>query len=271
MLRPILILVAFVFLGRTPSWSQSTSPDTLQTSQEKEEESDPNYVVAEAKQPIVQKLHYQYSIDGIASTGNIERLLLQSTLSLDWKPSKSLKFSSTPSFIFGRQSGLLTEREFFTDIRLSAWHEKKVYGLAFMSWDKSYLRRIQQRWTQAIGAAVKIVQQKRAYFSISNLILHESADFVERTDIDVWRNSTRFFGEFKPDKAGKFSILSVLFIQPAISTRNNFRWSSTLTLNYKISDDLSLRTKFENTYESFISVGRKSNDFRWTIGLSLSN
>lgn len=156
-------------------------------------------------------------------------------------------------------------------MRGSFWHQKPVYGLAFVSWDRSNLRRIFNRWSQAAGIGFKLIQKQKAYFSITNLILHESTDFAERSDIDIWRNSTRLLGEFAPGKSGKLTITSVLFIQPAISVRNNFRWNGIVTMAYKMSKSVSLRTKFENTYESYNSLGRKPNDFRWTIGLSIEN
>jgi hypothetical protein len=270
----IRFLFFFLVLGLaySPSFAQS-EPDTLQTnsSDAQAEEEDPNYAVADVEQDSIQNFHYRFNTEGIASTGNVERLLLQFSTAFDWKPNQQFKLSSSPSFVYGKQGGLLTERELFSDIRGSFWHQKTVYGLAFVSWDRSNLRHIVNRWSQAAGVGVKLIQKKKAYFSVTNLILHESTDYIERNDIDVWRNSTRLFGEFAPDKLGKFTITSVLFLQPAISVRNNFRWSGTLVMAYKMRQNISLRTKFEDAYESYVVPGRKSNDFRWTIGLSFEN
>lgn len=266
-----VLLIAFL----PSSFAQST-PDTLQvttseTSSEEDEE-DPAYPeVAESEQDSTQQFFFRLNADGTASTGNVERVLLQLSSALDWKPSRQFKLSSSPSYIYGTQSKVLAEREFFADLRGSFWHQKQVYGLAFLAWDRSNLRHILNRWTQAAGIGVKIIQQKRAYFSVTNLLLHEVSDFAERADIDVWRNSTRLLGEFAPDKNGKFTITGIVFLQPAISMRNNFRWNGSLAFAYKMSSNLSLRTKFENAYESYVVPGRKTNDFRWTIGLSFQN
>jgi hypothetical protein len=275
MIRFLLALLCLLVAFAPLCMAQST-PDTLQvnsteTSSEEDEE-DPAYPeVAESEQDSTKQFFVRFNADGTASTGNVERILLQLTSALDWKPSNQFKLSSSPSFIYGQQNKLLTEREFFADVRGSFWHQKQVYGLAFVAWDKSNLRRILNRWTQAAGIGIKLVQRKRAYFSVTNLILHEVTDFTERDDIDVWRNSTRILGEFAPDKAGKFTITSIAFLQPAISVKNNFRWNGSLTFAYKMSNHLSLRTKFENAYESYVVLGRKNNDFRWTIGLSFEN
>ena len=255
--------------------AQSTSSDTLQVASTDTtgsgDDDDPNYAVAESEQDSTAKFHYRFTTDGIASAGNVQRILLQLSSALDWKPTNQFKLSSSPSFVYGKQGELLAEREFFADMRGSFWHQKPIYGLAFISWEKSNLRNILNRWTQAAGVGFKIIQKQKVYFSITNLILHEVTDFTERNDIDVWRNSTRLLGEFAPGKSGKFRITSIVFLQPAISVRNNLRWSSTLTRAYKLSNAISLRTRFEDAYESYTAIGRKPNDFRWTIGLSIEN
>lgn len=276
MIVRFLLSLLCLFMAIFPSSFAQSTPDTLQvntteTSSDEDEE-DPAYPeVAESEQDSTQQFFIRFNADGTASAGNVERVLLQLSSALDWKPSRQFKLSSSPSFIYGTQSKVLAEREFFADIRGSFWHQKQVYGLAFLAWDRSNLRHILNRWTQAAGIGVKIIQQKRAYFSVTNLLLHEVSDFAERDDIDVWRNSTRLLGEFAPDKNGKFTITGIVFLQPAISMRNNFRWNGSLALAYKMSSNLSLRTKFENAYESYVVPGRKTNDFRWTIGLSFQN
>ncbi|AEI47478.1 DUF481 domain-containing protein [Runella slithyformis] len=275
MVRFLFCLPFWLIAFLSPSFAQSV-PDTLQVTTAEnssgEDEEDPAYPeVAESEQDSTQQFFVRFNTDGTASTGNVERVLLQLSSALDWKPSRQFKLSSSPSFIYGTQSNVLAEREFFADIRGSFWHQKQVYGLAFLAWDRSNLRHILNRWTQAAGIGVKIIQRKRAYFSVTNLLLHEVSDFAERADLNVWRNSTRLLGEFAPDKKGKFTITGIVFLQPAISMRNNFRWNGSLAFAYKMSSNLSLRTKFENAYESYVVPGRKTNDFRWTIGLSFQN
>ena len=274
-----IIYFSLLILGLYSQPSFAQVPDTLQTapptqpatSTGDEEDEDPSYAVAEADQDSSNHFYQKFNADGTASTGNVQRLLLQFSSALDWKPNSKFKLSSSPSFVYGKQGGQLTEREFNADLRASLWHQKIVYGLGFVAWERSNLRHINNRWSQGAGVGVKIIQKKRAYLSITNLILHENTDFIERTDIDVWRNSTRFFGEFSPGSSGRFTINSVLFLQPAISMPNNFRWSSTLVLAYRLNKNISLRTKFEDAYESYVVPGRQSNDFRWTFGLSIEN
>ncbi|TAG61779.1 MAG: DUF481 domain-containing protein, partial [Runella slithyformis] len=75
---------------------------------------------------------------------------------------------------------------------------------------------------------------------------------------------TRLTGEFALDS--HLTLASVVYFQPAI-TQKNLRWAGTVSVNYRLNRTVSLRTKFENNYESLVVDGRKNNDFRWTMGL----
>ncbi len=228
-------------------------------------ELDPDYLVANADQDSIQKIHFRAAFDGMASTGNIERVLLQFGTNFDWKPSKFLKISSSPSYIYGQQAGVLYEREMMGDLRLTFGYNKPLHGLAFGSWERSNLRQINNRWIQAVGFGYRLIRRQRSYVAISNVIIHENTDFLERTDLDLFRNSTRIIGEFAP--TNQMRILTVLLYQPSISQKDNLRWSGSLTVEYKLRKGLNIRTKYDQIYESYVIVGRKNTDSRWTMGL----
>lgn len=72
--------------------AQSTPSDTLQvtltdTTANKKER---NHAVAESEQDTIQKFNFRFSTDGTASAGNVERFLLQTTTTFDWKPTSQL-------------------------------------------------------------------------------------------------------------------------------------------------------------------------------------
>ena len=98
--------------------------------------------------------------------------------------------------MYGRQNGFLNEREYFGDGRVTFFHEKWLYYLAFGAFEKSNLRQILTRYTVADGLGYKILVRKRAYMSLTDVLLHENTDFAVLSDISVWRNSARFFGEY---------------------------------------------------------------------------
>lgn len=208
---------------------------------------------------------YRLAADGTVTAGNINRTLLQLAGSVDYELSNLFKLSSNPSFVYGRQSGILAEREWFGDFRTTYRPEKRLYYLGFGSFERSNLRRIDRRWTIAGGAGYKLLNRKRAYLSLTNVILNEFTDFVELNDINIFRNSTRLFGEYTFDN-DRFTITHTTFYQPALGVRN-IRWNASLSLLIKLTAVVSLRSTIANAYESVVVPGRQNNDLRFTAGL----
>jgi Protein of unknown function, DUF481 len=208
---------------------------------------------------------YRLAADGTVTAGNINRTLLQLAGSVDYELSNLFKLSSNPSFVYGRQSGILAEREWFGDFRTTYRPEKRLYYLGFGSFERSNLRRIDRRWTIAGGAGYKLLNQKRAYISLTNVILNEFTDFVELSDINIFRNSTRLFGEYTFDN-NRFTVTHTAFYQPALGVRN-IRWNASLSVQIKLSAVVSLRSTIANAYESVVVPGRQNNDLRFTAGL----
>ncbi len=214
---------------------------------------------------------YRLTTDGTVTAGNVSRTLLQLTGAFDWSTSRQIKFSTNPSFVYGKQSGILAEREFFADFRTTYRHEERLYYLAFGSLERSNLRQILSRYTIAAGAGLKLLDRKRAYISLTDVLLHENTDYVELADINLWRNSARLYGEYSFDK-DRWTISHTVFYQPAITQQGegqprNVRWNASLSVQAKMSTLLSIRTTFASSYESIIVPGRKTTDLRWTMGL----
>lgn len=215
--------------------------------------------------PQTPTLRYRFTADGTVTAGNVNRTLLQFAGAVDYSLSDQFKLSSNPSFVYGRQSGILAEREWFGDFRTTFQHEKRLYYLAFGSFERSNLRKIDRRWTLAGGAGYKLLNRKRAYISLTNVLLHENTDFVERSDINIFRNSTRLFGEYSFDN-DRWTITHTAFYQPALGVPN-IRWNASLSAQIKLTAVISLRTTLANAYESVVAPGRQNNDLRFTVGL----
>lgn len=214
--------------------------------------------------PLTPTYRYRFAADGTVTAGNVNRTLLQLAGSIDYELNNQFKLSSNPSFVYGRQSGILAEREWFGDFRTTFRHEKRLYYLAFGSFERSNLRRIDRRWTLAGGAGYKLLNRKRAYVSLTNVLLHENTDFIERSDINIFRNSTRLFGEYTFDN-DRWTITHTAFYQPALGVQN-IRWNASLSAQIKLSAVISLRTTLANAYESVVAPGRQNNDLRFTAG-----
>ncbi|GAB4049157.1 DUF481 domain-containing protein [Spirosoma litoris] len=215
--------------------------------------------------PIPTIFRYRFTADGTITEGNVSRALLQLTSAVDYQLSNYFKLSSNPSFVYGKQNGILAEREWFGDLRTTYRYEKRLYYLAFGSYERSNLRQINHRWTIAAGAGYKLLNHKRAYISLTDVIMQEYTDFVELNDINIWRNSARLYGEYSFDK-DRFTITHTAFYQPALG-QYNVRWNASVSLQIKLTQVISLRSTVANAYESLVVPGRQNNDFRFTLGL----
>lgn len=214
---------------------------------------------------------FRLTADGTFTSGNVNRSLFQLVSAFDIDVSRVAKLSTTPSFVFGRQNGLLAEREYFGDTRLTMFYENRLYYLAFGSYERSNLRQILNRFTAAAGIGYKLLAKKRAYISITNVLLREYTDYVELSDVNIWRNSARLFGEYTFDK-DRWSIAHTVFYQPALSRQEghplNVRWNGSVSIQYKFSTYLSFRSTLANSYESIVVPGRVNNDLRLTVGMT---
>lgn len=241
------------------------SPDSTSTEEDEEEGKEAE---EEPQDDTPAKFRFRLSADGTYTSGNVNRALMQFTSGIDWSLSNFLKFSSSPSFIYGQQNKQLNEREVFADFRTSVLYENRLYYLAFGSFEKSNLRKIGSRLIAAGGVGFKLIDKKIYYLSVTNVLLYEWTDFINNKDIpdkNLWRNSTRFFGEYTLADS-KMTISHTLFLQPSI-TQKNFRWNGNLIFRYQITKRTAIRSTIENSYESVVVSGRKNNDFRWTFGV----
>ncbi|UFH56248.1 DUF481 domain-containing protein [Spirosoma sp. KNUC1025] len=220
---------------------------------------------AKKAQPVTPVFRYRFTADGTLTSGNVNRALLQLASAVDYQLSNYFKLSSNPSFVYGQQSGILAEREWFGDLRTTYQYEKRLYYLAFGSYERSNLRQINHRWTIAAGAGYKVLNRKRAYISITDVLMQEYTDFLELDDINIVRNSARLYGEYTFDK-DRFTVTHTAFYQPALG-QYNVRWNASVSLQIKLTSATSLKSTLANAYESLVVPGRRNNDLRFTVGL----
>ncbi|WP_018617865.1 DUF481 domain-containing protein [Spirosoma luteum] len=275
--QSFVLLTVFLFLGGLanaqiveqpdplrPSLSDSVKTSKTDTSRTATGQIKIDTIVV--KNPVVHVFRYRFTADGTITAGNVDRALLQLTSSVDYRLSNYFRLSSNPSFVYGKQNGILAEREYFGDLRTTYRGERRLYYLAFGSYERSNLRQINRRLTAAAGAGYKLLNRKRAYISLTDVILSESTDFTELNDISIIRNSARLFGEYSFDN-DRIRVTHTAFYQPALG-RYNVRWNASLSVQLKITEVVSLRSTLANAYESLVVPGRKNNDLRFTVGLT---
>ncbi len=219
--------------------------------------------------------HYSIGLDGTASSGNVNRQLLNFKTTLNFENPKSIfGFFTAPKFQYGTNSNVLQEREVFLDLNSTLFYaQHDVYGLFFGAYEQSNLRKIATRYNVGIGIGWKILGGKKTpksklKLSVSNAIMHEVTDYEIKQDRDIYRNSTRFRLKYDiiPDK---LFFQSVVFLQPSLND-NYYRWNSSSQFSYKVGKHLAILVSFENTYENFNVLGIQNSQTNTTFGLIYS-
>lgn len=262
-----LSLNSFAQIVEQPDPLRPSTPDSTKTKTATDSTTLAKQDSAKLKQapPPPPVFRYRFSADGTVTAGNVNRALIQLAGAIDYQLSDYFKLSTSPSFVYGKQNGLLAEREWFGDFRTTFRHERRFYYLAFGSFERSNLRQIDRRWTVAGGVGYKLINRKRAYLSITDVLLQEFTDFVELNDINIFRNSARLFGEYTFG-GDRCVVTHTAFYQPAIG-QHNIRWNASLSVQIKLTSATSLKSTLANAYESLVVPGRQNNDLRFTIGL----
>jgi hypothetical protein len=214
------------------------------------------------------RLKYRFMGDGNFSRGNVNRSLMVLRAEINYD-SPVISVSSHPRFAFGKQNGVLAEREPYLDLFIDLYKQHKVYGFGLGTLEASHLRDITVRQMAGFGAGLRLVQTKDQSLVLTNAIIYESTNFGRRSDVFVVRNSVRLKGKhsFFQDK---IRLNHLTLVQPALNT-NNLRWNALVSLELPLSTWVTFRTTFENAYESVVEAGRKRNDSRLTFGISVGN
>ncbi|WP_229253840.1 DUF481 domain-containing protein [Dyadobacter sp. NIV53] len=136
--------------------------------------------------------------------------------------------------------------------------------------ETSNLRRITLRQMAGAGVGFRLLKSKKNDLTLTNAILYESTNFREIPTVTTARNSFRVKGKHALLQ-DKIRFNHITFIQPALNDFSNLRWNTILSVELPISKWVTIRTSFENSYESVVEATRKHNDSRVTFGISVGN
>lgn len=219
--------------------------------------------------------YYSIGFDGTASSGNVNRQLLNFKTNLNFENPKSVfGFFTAPKFQYGTNSNVLQEREIFLDLNSTLFYaQNDIYVLLFGAFEQSNLRKISKRYNVGVGIGWKILgglksPKSKVKLSLSNAIVREVTDFEVKEDRNIYRNSTRI--KIKYDIiSDKLFFQSLVFLQPSLND-NYYRWNSSSQFSYKVGKYISILASFENTYENFNVVGIQNAQTNTTIGLVYS-
>lgn len=218
---------------------------------------------------LIDTVRYRLIGDGNFTRGNVNRSLMVLRAELIFS-GPVINIATNPRFTYGKQNGVLAERDSYADLFVDVFKKRKTYLFGLGALETSNLRRIDLRQMAGAGIGYRVVRSKTQDLSLTNAILYESTNFVEAATVTTIRNSFRIKGKhsFLSDK---FRFNHLTFIQPALNDISNVRWNTILSAELPLNKWVTLRTSFENSYESVVEVGRKRNDSRITFGVSIGN
>jgi len=257
------LLFNFLFLANLTAKAQIITPDTL--IQEKTDSS----LLPRKNRVWFDSLSYRFIGDGNFTQGNINRTLvvLRTELTVS---GPVITLTTNPRFTYGKQNYLLAERDTYVDLFLDVLKENRVYGFGLTTIETSNLRGIKLRKLIGAGVGLRLYQTPQNTLSLTNAVIHEATDFRERSTITTQRNSTRLKGKhsFLQDK---IRFTHITFVQPALNDFSNLRWNTIVSLELPLSKWVTIRSSYENNFESVVEAGRKRHDSRLTFGLAFGN
>jgi hypothetical protein len=218
---------------------------------------------------ILDSLQYRFIGDGTFARGNVNRTLMVLRAEITYN-GPIVTLTTNPRFTYGKQNGVLAERDTYVDLFIDIYKKRKVYGFGLATIETSNLRGIELRQLAGGGAGFRLLQNKQNTLSLTNAIIYESTDFRERPTITTLRNSTRLKGKHSLFQ-NKIRFNHITFFQPSLTDISNVRWNTLLSVELPLSKWITFRSSFENSFESKVEPTRKQNDSRFTFGISIGN
>jgi len=225
--------------------------------------------IPKLKQVLIDTVRYRLIGDGNFTRGNVTRSLLVLRAELLFS-GPVISIATNPRFTYGKQSGILAERDSYMDLFVDVFKKKKTYVFGLGILETSNLRRITLRQMGGAGIGYRLMRSANNDLSLTNAILFESTNFVELPTVTTLRNSFRVKGKHSLLQ-DKIRFNHITFIQPALNDFSNLRWNTIFSVELPLNKFVTLRTSIENSFESVVEATRKKNDSRLTFGISVGN
>ncbi|WAC13715.1 DUF481 domain-containing protein [Dyadobacter pollutisoli] len=264
-----LKLTAFLLSVSVSAASAQTLADTLKTVPADSVISAKPDTVPVPPKVLIDTVKYRFIGDGNFTRGNVNRSLMVLRAEVTFS-GPVINIATNPRFTYGKQNGVLAERDSYLDLFVDVFKKRKTYVFGLGVLETSNLRRIDLRQMAGAGIGYRVVKTKNNDLSLTNAILYESTNFREIATVSTIRNSFRIKGKHAVMQ-DKIRFNHLTFIQPALNDISNLRWNTILSIELPLNKWITLRTSFENSYESVVESTRKRNDSRVTFGISVGN
>jgi Protein of unknown function, DUF481 len=219
------------------------------------------------QQPDTTLIVYTTQLTGAYSRGGVSRTLLSTTQNVTFTRGQHYGLPLTGSFIYGKQEGLLKERE----LQLTAtpyYYKGRFRAYAIGGFERSNLRGITRRVQLGAGPGWAFYSDTLGReVSVSNLIIREQTDFLDGRRQVTARNSVRLKVAWV---VRVLTLNSTTFYQPSLADFGNYRFSNLTTAALKLTRQLAVSFSYNYSFESEFSEGKVPGNTNMTVGLSYS-
>jgi hypothetical protein len=223
--------------------------------------------VLQAEAQFNDSTHYYLNFAAAGSinqTNNDHAYLLSHTLRFSIKQ-KTYSLNAFSSYNYGQQNRVISNNDFTSTLDGNRYiRDSKFFYWGLLNYTSSYSLRINGQFQGGAGIAYRFVDNKNAYFSLSDGLLYEASDLMVDSVRDVYntfRNSFRI--AFKWTIHDLLVLNGTSFLQNALSDGKDYIIRSNLGLSVKLRKWLSLTTAF--TYNKFNRTHRENLLFNYGL------
>ncbi|MDO7887056.1 DUF481 domain-containing protein [Hymenobacter cheonanensis] len=211
-------------------------------------------------------VRYTAALTGIYSTGTVERIYLTTSHTANLALGKHWLLPAAFNFSYGKQDGLLRERELL-GLFTPAYQVGRLKYYALAEGGQSNLRAIARRLVGGVGVGYQFYHDSlQNEVTLSQFFLYEHTQYLEGLLRQVPRGSTRLKLRFGK---GPVVFTTLAFYQPSLQDFNgDYRINSTSSLSFGVSRHLALTASYAYSYESVAVENRSPLNTNLTVGFT---
>lgn len=175
-------------------------------------------------------------------------------------------------FSYGEQDEIKNQQTLLGTLSFDLWPDDVLSPFVLGTAEYNFQRQVDLRWQAGGGVKWLFWNDTTNEASFSSALLFDATMYDPAAGLDDIRTGRASFR-----LKGRHILLNtylifthLTFLQPSLSSIKDYRWNTLLTLDVPLSSLVSLRTSFNNTFESIVAENRKKNDSKLLFGLKLS-
>ena len=212
---------------------------------------------------------YTATLTGIYSAGTVERIYFTTSQTANFKLTKHWLLPASATFSYGKQDGLLRERELL-GLLTPTYQRGRVKYYLLADAEQSNLRAIARRFVGGAGAGYTFYADTlNNEVGLSQFFLYEHTEYLTGLRREVPRSSTRL--KLRLGGRGPVVLTGLLYYQPSLqNVAGDYRVNLTSGLSFNVSKHLALTAAFSYSYESVAVEGRAPGNSNLTVGFTYS-